>query len=199
MTPDDALATLLLATRNLVSTRPEIADFVGDRLEHLGYTRPDPRDLPITDRLMDLMPQAGPDTTELTFAVLAAAPHLEWQQSYDQDQVGADFLNGYGWFNLVSPDGPYSTDSLRISVGYWEQNLTYPPHRHAAEELYCTLAGSARFETEGRDPLIATPGTLIHHSSNQLHSFSMPDAPLLAMAFWRGDNLTAPSLLDTTP
>ena len=196
MTPDDALATLLLATRNLVSATPALSDFVGDGLERLAYIRPSPRDLPITDRLVALMPMAGPNTAELTFATLAAAPHLTWQQSYTEAQVGAHFLANYGWFNLVSPDGPYATDALRVSVGYWEQGLTYPPHRHAPEEIYCVLAGSARFDTEGRDPVMATPGTLIHHTPNHLHGFSMADAPLLAVAFWRGNNLTAPSHLD---
>jgi len=189
MTPDDALATLLLATRNLVSSTPELADFVGDGLERLGYARPSPRALPVTDRLPALLPLAGPKTAELTFAILAAAPHLTWRQSYSEDQVGAHYLANYGWFNLVASDGPYATPAIRISVGYWEQGLSYPQHHHAPEEIYVVLAGSARFESAGHAPIEAAPGQLIHHAPNQMHGFTMHAAPLLAMAFWKGDGL----------
>ena len=97
---------------------------------------------------------------------------------------------GYGWFDLVSPDGPYATQALRVSVGYWEQGLTYPSHAHAPEEIYCVLAGSARFQAAGRDDILATPGTLIHHAPGQMHGFAMETQPLLAMAFWKGSGLT---------
>ncbi|MDQ2092220.1 dimethylsulfonioproprionate lyase family protein [Marimonas arenosa] len=197
MTPDDALATLLLATRTLVSATPALGAFVGDRLERLDYNRPEPRALPVTDRLPALMSLAGPQTIELTFSVLAAAPHLCWQQSYSEDQVGAHYLANYGWFNLVAPDGPYATDALRVSVGYWEQGLSYPQHHHAPEEIYCVLAGGARFDSAGRAPIEAAPGTLVHHAPNQSHGFSMRAAPLLAMAFWKGDGLSDISTLDS--
>ena len=199
MTPDDALANLLIATRNLVSTTPALLDFSAGTLDGLAYARPAPRALPVTDRLPMLMPLAGPATAELTFAVLAAAPHLDWQQSYSEAQVGAHYLANYGWFNLVSPDGPYATDAIRISFGYWEQGLTYPQHRHAPEELYCVLAGGARFASEGRAPVEAAPGTLIHHEPNQLHGFEMHTAPLLAVAFWKGSGLLDISTLDPGP
>lgn len=190
MTPDDALAALLIATRNLVSSTPQLADFTGGGLERLSYTRPQPLALAVTDRLPMLMPLAGPETMELTFATLSAAPHLTWQQSYSEAQVGAHYLDNYGWFNLVSPDGPYATDALRVSVGYWEQGLSYPRHAHAPEEIYFILAGSARFSAEGRDDVHATPGTLIHHAPDQMHGHSTETQPLLAMAFWKGSGLT---------
>lgn len=193
MTPDDALAALMLATRNLVSTTPELGAFVGDSFEGLSYTRPTPRALAVTERLPALMAAAGPQTAELTFAVLAAAPHLAWSHSYSADEVGADYLARSGWFNLVSPEGPYATPALRVSIGYWDQGLTYPRHRHAPEEIYCVLAGSARFDSENQASVEAGPGTLVRHEPNQWHAIEMHAAPLLAIAFWKGRDLLAPS------
>ena len=191
MTPDDALTALLIATRNLVSATPALRDFTGPRLERLGYARPAAQSLPVADRLPALMPLAAPATAEITFAVLAAAPHLHWQQSYSEAQVGAHYLANYGWFNLVSPEGPYVAQDFRISVGYWEQGLTYPQHAHAPEEIYCVLAGGATFASDGRAAQTAGAGELIHHAPNQMHGFAMEETPLLAMAFWKGDALTA--------
>ena len=36
----------------------------------------------------------------------------------------------------------------------------------------------------------------IHHAPHQMHGMTMPDAPLLAMAFWKGDGLMNKSRLE---
>lgn len=190
MTPENALNGLMTETRAYCAMRRDLAGFVGTAFDDLPLALPRPRDLPVTERLDLLMMQAGPETAALTFAVLAAAPHLEWQQSYSEAEVGADYLAHYGWFNLVAPDGPFRTDALRVSVGVWGQGLRYPRHWHQPEEIYAVLSGGARFDAEGRAPVEAGPGTHIHHPSNLPHAMEMHSAPLMAMAFWKGGGLT---------
>lgn len=149
--------------------------------------------LPSVSQMLDWRPDPSVLTAPIVKAIFQVAHHLCWRQSYSEAQVGAHHLANYGWFNIVSPEGPYLSDTLRISVGFWNKGLSYPAHRHAPEEIYCVLAGHARFETEGRAPVEAQAGTLIHHPANILHGIEMPTAPLLAMAFWRGEALCAPS------
>lgn len=189
MTADAALADLLAETRQLVSGVPELARFVGDDLQNLQVCRQPARKLPMVPQLDALMAQTRAETAGVTRAVLAAASYVHWQQSYSEAQVGAEYLTHYGWFNLVSPEGPYLSERLGVSVGYWGQGLTYPQHQHQPEEIYCVLAGAARFASEGVTAQEGSPGGLIHHATNQMHGFSVDYAPLLAMAFWRGDAL----------
>jgi hypothetical protein len=190
MTPENALNTLMSETRAYCATRRDLVAFTGTALTDLPLTLPRPHDLPVTERLDLLMGQAGPETAALTFAVLAAAPHLDWRQSYSRDEVGDDYLAHYGWFNLVAPDGPFRSDALRVSVGVWGQGLHYPRHWHAPEEIYAVLSGGARFTAEGRAPVEAVPGTHVHHPSNLPHAMEMHSQPLMAMAFWKGAGLT---------
>ena len=185
-----AVLALLSETRAAISRDPVLRAFVGTAL---------PADLPQIDLPARRLPAtalvaAGHWSGPLAKAVVAAAPDLYWQQSYTlEDGFDADYLARYGWFNLVSPDGPYLSETLRISVGFWDSGLFYKEHWHAPEEIYLVLAGHAVFNAEGRDPVRAGPGSLIHHLPNQKHSIQMTPGPLLAMAFWKGEALMAKS------
>ncbi len=134
-------------------------------------------------------------TEALTDAIRRTASVLQWSQSYSEAEVGARFLQGYAWFDLVSPNGPFCHGGLRVAVGYWAQGLHYPEHKHGPEEVYCVLAGSATFSAAGRAPVTAGPGDLIHHPPWMPHAIDMADSSLLAIAFWRGVGLTDVSQL----
>lgn len=188
------------AFRDYAATQaPDIAVFCGDALATDHAEKPlDPAILPgITAMLAD-PPEATAATQPVRDAVLAAAPHLHWRQSYTLDDPGFDahYLANYGWFNLIAPSGPFVCEDLRLSVGYWGQGLHYPRHWHEPEEIYLTLAGSATFISEGRAPVDGGPGTTICHYSNQPHAANIWSSPLLAAAFWRGRGLEAKSGLE---
>ncbi len=198
MTREAHIGAVLTETQALVAAMPMLNDFVCDALE--GLQR---QDLPPRHRnAVDLLQQnAGLPTCALTaplvHAIKAAANDLHWSLSYTEAQVSAHFLEHSGWFNLVSPEGPYLHQDIRVSIGYWHNGLHYPDHRHEPEEIYCVLAGGATFRTENRPPVDAKPGDLIHHPPNIRHSADMTDSALLAIAFWKGANLLRPSDLNT--
>jgi mannose-6-phosphate isomerase-like protein (cupin superfamily) len=185
-----ALHTLLAETRARVAATPALAAFVGDTLDgDLPFAPLPPVRLPA----VALAESMDPDDP-LARAVIAAAPDLHWQQSYTAaDGFDADYLARYGWFNLVSPDGAFLSDAIRVSVGYWGTGLHYTEHWHAPEEIYLVLAGGARFHSQGRAPVDARPGDMIHHAPNQKHAIDMVPGPLLAKAFWKGAALMAKS------
>ncbi len=130
-------------------------------------------------------------------AVRSAVNDVRWRQSYSLNDPGFDqnYLDNYGWFNLIAPSGPFISNSMRLSIGYWGQGLHYPRHWHKPEEIYLTLGGSAIYISEGRASVEGGPGTTICHYSNQPHAADFAKAPLLAAAFWRGKGLEAKSQL----
>ncbi|MEO0621764.1 MAG: dimethylsulfonioproprionate lyase family protein [Pseudomonadota bacterium] len=191
---------LLVEVRALIASTPVLAEFAGDRLDGpLPLELPDPRDTDCLHLLGGFASQAGPETQALTDAVLSEAPHLHWRQTYGKDQVGADFLSRSGWFNLVSPDGPFVSPEMRISIGLWDQGFTYPWHWHVPSEIYVVLAGRAIFRTGGMEDADLGPGGLREHPSLVVHAAEMRDAPLFAHALWRGEGLNAPSTLCAAP
>lgn len=199
MTPDAALQNLLTETRAIVTSNGDLSSFAGTVLDNPAWVGCTPRDIPATVHLPQMLSLTSPATEALTFAVLAASPHLKWQQSYTSDQVGNHYLQNYGWFDLVSPDGPYLAEDCRVAFGFWNKGLVYPRHWHAPEEIYFVLAGEAVFQTDGREPVHATPGSMIHHPSNIGHAIDMTQSPLLVFAIWKGDGVTAVSNLESDP
>ena len=122
-------------------------------------------------------------------AIVALAPHLEWRLTYTEDEVGADFLQRFGWFELLGPDGHFLTDQVRMTVGYWGPNLHYGRHQHEPEELYTVVSGQGAFMLDGADTLTLGPGDTRLHPSNQPHALDTHDHPILTFVIWRGDGL----------
>lgn len=197
MTAGEApLRALLAETRAAVAADPALAAFAGplDWAE-LPFQAPAPRALPAMADLAAYPALASAATLPLCQAIRAAAPHLHWRQSYTERQVGAEFLAGYGWFNLVSPEGPFVAEGIRISFGTWRAGLHYPRHWHAPEEIYLVVAGAATFVTDGMADAVLGPGGTRRHPANVPHSARMDHGPLLAMAIWKGERLMQVSAL----
>jgi len=155
------------------------------------YTRLAPSKLPVQARIKACPGLASERSLPVVEAIVNASTCLQWQQSYTtEDGFDTNYLHNYGWFNLISPDGPFVSSSLRISFGLWGEGLHYKEHWHEPEETYVVLAGRAVFHSEGRPSRNCRADDVIQHHSNQRHAIDMHPGPLLAMAIWRGQNLT---------
>ena len=194
----------LVALRQVIADhvaahQPDILAFCGPALgDDLPTRAMVARRGPATALVEALDAETSATTRPVVDAVRQASPHVVWRQSYTDKDPGFDaaYLRNYGWFNLIAPSGPFISNALRLSVGFWGRGLRYPRHWHSPEEIYLVLAGRAVFVSEGRADVDGGPGTTIAHDSNQPHAARMPDAPLLAAAFWRGDQLEAKSGLE---
>ena len=190
------LSLLLEETRGLVAAEPLLRDHIGT-LEAIARQEPQtgpPRALPVCERLESLRSRDVPATSAACRAILDHHGNLHWRQSYDSRTMPPGWDNGYGWFNIASPEGPFHADSIRVSAGVWLEGLEYPPHRHPPEEVYFILAGEADFWHEGGKIRRCRAGDRFHNRPGQLHSLSMRESPLMALAFWFGDRLTEPSV-----
>ena len=187
---------LLSEVQKTAEAIPDALAFARDLPRNSGYVVPRPNQLPVHVGLAGMLAQSGPETRDLAGAVLEVADDAEWQQTYTEAQVGADFLARYGWFNVVSPDGPFLSDRLRVAIAVWGAGLSYPLHRHMPEELYVVIAGGAIFRTEGRGDAWLGPGGTRRHPSGVLHGMELQDTPLVALVFWKGAALMRASVLE---
>lgn len=143
--------------------------------------------------LMQRDPGAANDLTRpLQDAFRALAPHIEWRLTYTEDEVGRDFLNRFGWFELAGPEGHFLSDQVRLTVGYWGRDLYYPWHQHGPEELYSVVSGGALFELHGGSPRALGPGDTRLHPPNSPHAMTTTDEPILTFVMWRGEGLDEP-------
>jgi quercetin dioxygenase-like cupin family protein len=133
-------------------------------------------------------------------ALCRAAASLAWRQSYTPDEVDAAFLQNYGWTELLRAAAmrrPKRT-SAQISCGVvvLGPGTLYPHHRHEAEEIYVPLSGTAAWQQGDAVWREHTPGTLIHHLSEEPHAMRTGEEPLLALYLWRSSDLARKARLD---
>jgi hypothetical protein len=122
---------------------------------------------------------------------------LDWRQTYTVAEVGAQFLDNYGWAEILGPGtraaaaAAAGTPQISCGVLVLGPDTLYPPHCHEAEEIYLPLSGTAEWRqgSAGAVWRQRSPGTLIHHSSEELHAMRTGDHPLLAMYLWRSVDL----------
>lgn len=196
----DAIGELLEEVRTLVIMSGGELAWFGDKMSSLDQFSEKPQSLPVCEKLAGLSDFSSEQTRTVVRAIVKAASQLRWQQSYSKaDGFDQHYLNNYGWFNLVSPDGPFVSTQFRVSVGYWGDGLEYRQHWHEPEEFYLVLAGNGKFISQGRPPRQCHAADVVHHQPNQKHAIEMNCGPMLAAAFWRGDGLLAkPRLEDIT-
>ena len=169
-----------------------LADFLGAPLPGPdAYRDVPPVRLPVIDHLAESRKWTTPEYSEIIEDIIEGAEHFHWRSSYSPSDEGIDedFIARYGYFNLVSPDGPYLCRDYRITIAFWGAGLKYPEHNHDPEEVYAVIAGDVEFRAEGRAPVQVGPGGVVRHAPRQMHATDMIPGPMLAVVGWRGENL----------
>jgi hypothetical protein len=138
-------------------------------------------------------------STPLIDALVATATSLAWRRSYSPAAVGAQFYDNYGWTEFAGLIGPVPSKHLACGVLLLGPHVTYPPHRHEAEEIYVPLAGTAAWRHGNDGWRKRLPGNVIRHARYEPHAMQTGDEPLLALYLWRSENLAQESRLDPAP
>jgi quercetin dioxygenase-like cupin family protein len=199
-TPDAQPSTdMLLALAHALLTgrhSPELGSFLNE-WPHTSKRRSiEPFEVPALRWLPEAKEAAPPFSASFVDALAAAAPSLAWQRSYSPAAVGATFFDNYGWTEVAGLTGPTPSAHLACGVLLLGRNLTYPPHRHEAEEIYVPLSGTAEWMNAAGEWRERTPGSVIHHARYQPHAMRTGQAPMLALYLWLSDNLGQKSRLD---
>lgn len=186
------LDRLLAATGDLVRATPALRDFA------VWPDAPTRNTLePVKLPVIPLIETMAAQPSLVADAVKAAASLAHWQQTYTEAEVGSDFLNRYGWFELLGPTGHFLSDTTRAYIAFWGEGLHYPMHLHEAEELYYILAGAAEFHAVGQPSVLVGPEGTQHHASNQPHAMDTRAEPVLTLVLWRGPGLGGSARMGT--
>ena len=191
----NALDDLLARVGELVRITPALRDFA-PWPNRLPSAELEPLAVPAISLIEELAVKTTRATSPIVASIKSMAREVCWQQTYTETEVGADFLNRYGWFELVGPTGHYLSDSTRAFIAFWGAGLHYPAHLHEAEELYYVLAGSAEFHSQGEPSEQLVPEGTRYHASSQRHAMDTYSQPVLTLVLWRGRGLRSSARID---
>jgi hypothetical protein len=183
---------LIQPTRTLLDAlrAPVLAPFLAEWPDTTQRrVAPAPASLPVLGWLDQAVATAPAFCKELVRAIASAAPAMTWKQTYTAAQMGAAFLQNYGWCEIIGTSGAVPSERLACGFLLLGPHTLYPRHHHEAEEIYVPLVGTAVWEKGDEGWREQQPGTVIHHPSHVLHAKRTSDEALLALYLWRSDNL----------
>lgn len=120
------------------------------------------------------------------FGGLASSAHWRQNPNYTAATIGQHFMDGYGYIELLGPEGPAVDPDVRVGLLLLGPHRLYPRHHHPAEEVYHPLSGPAWWWRADGGWSAKAPGEAIHHPSMMPHATRAGDRPLLALYVWRG-------------
>jgi quercetin dioxygenase-like cupin family protein len=155
-----------------------------------------PSALPVLRWLPEAREDAPAFSAQLVSEVCRDAPSMAWRQTYTKAQVGAAFLENYGWSEIAGLSGPLASERIACGLLLLGPETHYPRHRHEAQEVYIPLAGTASWQQGDGRWRELPPGTVIQHASHEPHAMRTAARALLALYLWRSTNLNQKSQLD---
>jgi hypothetical protein len=186
-------AGLIAPTRALLDSirAPALAPFlaewpVASPSEHRSVV---PASLPVLRWLPELKSDAPAFSRGVVNDIDRAAPFMAWRRTYTEADVGAAFLENYGWSEIVGTSGPLASERVACGFLVLGPRTHYPRHQHEAEEIYIPLVGTASWQQGNGGWGECAPGTVIHHDRNEPHAMRTGARPLLALYLWRSADL----------
>ncbi|MCP5072928.1 MAG: hypothetical protein GY947_06485 [Rhodobacteraceae bacterium] len=120
--------------------------------------------------------------------ILTALPYIRWGAAdLREGRIRDALAERMPMCELVGPDGMFANDDIRVGLWMQAADVVYGPRRHAAEETFLLLAGSAGWSTKENTPERRDGGATIFHPSNILHTSITTDEPVFAAWRWSGD------------
>ena len=169
-------------------------------LEVPAERRPERREKPA----VALLPAALAAAAQGPLAGLAAAfgrlePALAWTQNpnYSDARLGAGYMAGYAYADVVGPRGVIAADGVAMGVLLLGPGRLYPDHSHPASELYHVLAGTAEWSRDGGAFRPRPPGSRIFHPPWMRHAMRVEGETLFAWYAWVGEVDVAADLVKT--
>ncbi len=203
MKPEDGDTALELAgaIKQLLESlpRPALAPFLADWPAAPGHRTIRAAGLPVLRWLPEIAHDTAVFGVELVAALCRAAPSLAWRQTYTAQDLGAGFLDNYGWSEILGASGPLASERLACGFLLLGPATHYPRHRHEAEEMYLPLSGTAAWQQGDEVWRRHPPGTPIHHASEEPHAMRTGAGPLLALYLWRSADLSQKARLVARP
>lgn len=127
---------------------------------------------------------------ELAQAIANTAADLEWitYGEYPPDEIGADFLTGHAYAEMVGPEGPLFAEDYDLGIFLIAPDVLYRDHHHPAPELYAPLTGPHGWRFCKNDPLRIKPAHVpVWNPPNAPHMTKVGPLPFLCIFGWTKD------------
>jgi hypothetical protein len=142
-----------------------------------------PEAAPVSISLLDFLPEKQ---TNLTSCLATSANALSWREA-GFGKLPKEFSKRIFVSELIGPNGLFESSNIRVGLLIQHEQIAYPKHWHAAEELYLILNGNSYWSTDDDPAVLYSPDSFVHHKSHQPHSMATQAEPLLALWGWIGD------------
>jgi len=156
----------------------------------------EPQGLPVLSWMPAAVQAAGYQGAHIVSQLASLANQIAWGQTYSAQDFGPEFLESYGWTELIGQRGPIA--SSRIACGFLMlgPQIEYPRHNHAAEEIYVPLTGKTLWQQTDEKWTCRKSCQPIYHAPRLTHAIRTEDVPLLTLYLWRGADLTEKSRIE---
>lgn len=173
----DAVASFAAALRRI--NRAGAVRGPRPRLEHAAMTA------------LDRARAAAPQDTTLPAAGAEAAVHLDWLQVFEGGGVDPALADGMLAAQIAGSYGCFPSEEAACGLFLLAPGVVYPPHTHAAAELYVCLSGVIRIrhgveEGGAGAPIDLTPGARSVTPPHRLHALEVGPDPVLLAYVWTG-------------
>lgn len=196
MKENKSIISLLEATKKLHINTPALSNFV-NWPDNLTYRPQESIHAPAATLVKNWESEGEDLEGQLHKIFSQNALCLKWVTQYKEEEVGADFLNNFGYVELYGPTGHFYSETHRGYILFLNQNQHYPWHNHEAEELYHVISGGGTFHVKDQTPLYKTRGESQIHLSFQHHALEQTHEPILAYVVWRGNGLDGHSSIES--
>ena len=181
-----ALSNFLAAAGKKFQTHPsDIAQAIYQALvsDLIPRQRPVVEAAPLEVSLSNFLKDGKSDLISL---LVQCSDLLTWREA-GFGKLPEEFSKRIFASEIIGPKGIIDNPSMRVGLLLQLDHVAYPKHWHSAEELYLVLLGEAYWSVDDGSPELRSPENFVHHKSNQPHSMTTIDKPLLAMWGWTGD------------
>lgn len=176
---------MLAASKRLEREESAIAKSVGRVLaiENVAPPTLTPVEMPACAVLPEIL---SDPTDELTRLLATCAADLHWRTA-GFGKLPDSARQQLAVAELIGPDGMFRNTDTRVGLLIQRDGFHYPRHRHAAQEVYLVLKGTALWAVDDADPSPRAPGSIILHESLQPHTMLTLEEPICALWGWVGD------------
>ena len=181
---EDLFNQTIIEIEKLWTKNKRLSNFV-NWPKSLVLTKKPINEIKVTKKLSSWKSKGSEQVNKIHNLITNLAPYVNWDNGYSEDQVTKEFLDKYGFFELIGPTGHFLTSEMALWVNYLDKNSYYPWHNHEAEELYFIVSGEAKFESESEKPKILRTTDTRFHKSYEAHRITTTDKKILSFVIWK--------------
>ena len=150
----------------------------------------------VTTKFSNWKSKGNKQTDKVHNLLSSLSNYVKWDNGYDKKDVNKVFLENFGFFEFIGPNGHFKTSKMALYVNFIDKETYYPWHNHEAEELYFVISGEAKFDSENENAKVLKSTDTRFHKSYQPHSIITSDSKILSIVIWKNKYENVSKMVD---